>query len=81
MERGEIEVKGKGKMHTYFLIKNRTATENEILGRPIRDSDSGPESIPSFQESRTEVIENACQQGRVNTQRMFFLAFYKIQFT
>ncbi|XP_019388603.1 PREDICTED: guanylate cyclase soluble subunit beta-2-like [Crocodylus porosus] len=63
MERGEIEVKGKGKMHTYYLIKNRTATENEILGRPIRDSDSGPESIPSFQESRTEVIENACQQA------------------
>ncbi|NXU91279.1 GCYB2 cyclase, partial [Xiphorhynchus elegans] len=33
-ERGEIEVKGKGKMHTYFLIRNKTATENEIMGRP-----------------------------------------------
>ncbi|KFM12553.1 Guanylate cyclase soluble subunit beta-2, partial [Aptenodytes forsteri] len=32
--RGEIEVKGKGKMHTYFLIRNKTATENEIMGRP-----------------------------------------------
>ncbi|NXU65494.1 GCYB2 cyclase, partial [Horornis vulcanius] len=33
-ERGEIEVKGKGKMHTYFLIRNKSATENEIMGRP-----------------------------------------------
>ncbi|KFO99845.1 Guanylate cyclase soluble subunit beta-2, partial [Calypte anna] len=33
-ERGEIDVKGKGKMHTYFLIRNKTATENEIMGRP-----------------------------------------------
>uniref|UniRef100_H3BCR9 guanylate cyclase n=1 Tax=Latimeria chalumnae TaxID=7897 RepID=H3BCR9_LATCH len=37
--RGEIEVKGKGKMFTYFLIRNLTATENEIMGRPTRESD------------------------------------------
>jgi guanylate cyclase soluble subunit beta len=34
MERGEIEVKGKGKMTTYFLIQNLNATEDEIMGRP-----------------------------------------------
>ncbi|XP_069059630.1 guanylate cyclase soluble subunit beta-2-like [Pleurodeles waltl] len=33
-ERGEIEVKGKGKMTTYFLIQNLQATENDIMGRP-----------------------------------------------
>ncbi|KAL6091921.1 hypothetical protein STEG23_014323, partial [Scotinomys teguina] len=34
VERGEIEVKGKGKMTTYFLIQNLNVTENEIMGRP-----------------------------------------------
>ncbi|XP_064413007.1 guanylate cyclase soluble subunit beta-2 [Latimeria chalumnae] len=34
-ERGEIEVKGKGKMTTYFLIKNLHATEDEIMGRSV----------------------------------------------
>ncbi|XP_030058266.1 guanylate cyclase soluble subunit beta-2-like [Microcaecilia unicolor] len=33
VKRGEIEVKGKGKMTTYFLIQNLHATENEIMGR------------------------------------------------
>nr|XP_060627143.1 guanylate cyclase soluble subunit beta-2-like [Anolis sagrei ordinatus] len=31
-ERGEIEVKGKGKMRTYFLKQNLCATENKIIG-------------------------------------------------
>ncbi|XP_059130360.1 guanylate cyclase soluble subunit beta-2-like [Peromyscus eremicus] len=34
VKRGEIEVKGKGKMTTYFLIQNLNATEDEIMGRP-----------------------------------------------
>ncbi|KAB0397978.1 hypothetical protein E2I00_018119 [Balaenoptera physalus] len=34
IERGEIEVKGKGKMTTYFLIRNLNASEDEIMGRP-----------------------------------------------
>ncbi|XP_006879665.1 PREDICTED: guanylate cyclase soluble subunit beta-2-like [Elephantulus edwardii] len=34
IERGEIDVKGKGKMTTYFLIQNLKATEDEIMGRP-----------------------------------------------
>lgn len=33
IERGEIEVKGKGKMTTYFLIQNLNASEDEIMGR------------------------------------------------
>ncbi|KAJ7341504.1 hypothetical protein JRQ81_005683 [Phrynocephalus forsythii] len=32
VERGEIEVKGKGKMTTYFLSKNLCTAENEIMG-------------------------------------------------
>lgn len=32
VERGEIEVKGKGKMTTYFLRQNLCASENEIMG-------------------------------------------------
>ncbi|XP_075013793.1 guanylate cyclase soluble subunit beta-2-like [Calonectris borealis] len=66
-ERGEIEVKGKGKMHTYFLIRNKTATENEIMGRPMKDLDSGHESVQSFQEGRTETIPS-CHQPVTQTQ-------------
>nr|XP_042709525.1 guanylate cyclase soluble subunit beta-2-like isoform X1 [Chrysemys picta bellii] len=62
-ERGEIEVKGKGKMHTYFLIRNRTATENEIMGNPIKELDSDHESVQSFHESRIKMIQSSCQQA------------------
>lgn len=65
-ERGEIEVKGKGKMHTYFLVRNKTACENEIMGRPIKDLDSGRESAQSFQEDRAEMMPSSHQSGRVN---------------
>uniref|UniRef100_A0A8C0P0F0 guanylate cyclase n=1 Tax=Canis lupus familiaris TaxID=9615 RepID=A0A8C0P0F0_CANLF len=34
VERGEIEVKGKGRMTTYFLLRNLRASDDEILGRP-----------------------------------------------
>lgn len=36
-ERGEIEVKGKGKMTTYFLVQNLKATEDDIMGRAAGD--------------------------------------------
>uniref|UniRef100_A0A8C9DND3 guanylate cyclase n=1 Tax=Prolemur simus TaxID=1328070 RepID=A0A8C9DND3_PROSS len=39
VERGEIEVKGKGKMTTYFLIQNLNATNDEIMGRPTTPLD------------------------------------------
>ncbi|XP_066478634.1 LOW QUALITY PROTEIN: guanylate cyclase soluble subunit beta-2-like [Tiliqua scincoides] len=38
VERGEIEVKGKGKMTTYFLRQNLCATENEIMGQADKTS-------------------------------------------
>ncbi|XP_059369658.1 guanylate cyclase soluble subunit beta-2-like [Carassius carassius] len=40
-ERGEIEVKGKGRMRTYFLQRNLKVTESEIMGllAPNADSD------------------------------------------
>jgi len=31
-ERGEIEVKGKGRMTTYFLLRNLGASEQDIMG-------------------------------------------------
>ncbi|XP_061482037.1 guanylate cyclase soluble subunit beta-2-like [Rhineura floridana] len=40
VERGEIEVKGKGKMTTYFLRQNLCATEKEIMGRAKETSDA-----------------------------------------
>lgn len=33
IERGEIEVKVKGKMTTYFLIQTLNAAEDKIMGR------------------------------------------------
>ncbi|XP_040561967.1 guanylate cyclase soluble subunit beta-2 isoform X2 [Gallus gallus] len=65
-ERGEIEVKGKGKMHTYFLVRNKTACENEIMGRPIKDLDSGRESAQSFQEDRAETMPSSHQSVTQN---------------
>uniref|UniRef100_A0AAY4B3R9 guanylate cyclase n=1 Tax=Denticeps clupeoides TaxID=299321 RepID=A0AAY4B3R9_9TELE len=37
-ERGELEVKGKGRMFTYFLEGNLASTEDQIMGRPARDA-------------------------------------------
>lgn len=61
MERGEIDVKGKGKMHTYFLIRNTIATEYEIMGRPTK------EPVPSHdlvQLSQADTLQNSCSQGK-----------------
>lgn len=32
IERGEIKVKGKGKMTTYLLIQNLNASEDKLMG-------------------------------------------------
>ncbi|XP_061073605.1 guanylate cyclase soluble subunit beta-2-like [Conger conger] len=45
--RGEMEVKGKGKMHTYFLEANLRATDEQIMGWSNRKPDSGHESVQS----------------------------------
>ncbi|XP_014735070.1 PREDICTED: guanylate cyclase soluble subunit beta-2-like isoform X2 [Sturnus vulgaris] len=68
-ERGEIEVKGKGKMHTYFLIRNKSATENEIMGRPMKDFDSGHESVQPFPEGKTETILSSHQPATQTQQK------------
>ncbi|XP_053316985.1 guanylate cyclase soluble subunit beta-2-like [Spea bombifrons] len=60
-ERGEIDVKGKGKMRTYFLIRNLTAKESEILGRPVKVTDSGWEpSQPLQDEFSKENLQMSC---------------------
>ncbi|XP_060247265.1 guanylate cyclase soluble subunit beta-2-like isoform X1 [Meriones unguiculatus] len=59
VKRGEIEVKGKGKMTTYFLIQNLNATKDEIMGRPTAltnqeeastagNQDREPCAVPSY---------------------------------
>ncbi|XP_075058041.1 guanylate cyclase soluble subunit beta-2-like [Mixophyes fleayi] len=72
--RGEIDVKGKGKMCTYFLVRNVMAPENEILGRPGKETDSGRESSQSLHDdlgkgivqmtsppaTQEEFIQNSC---------------------
>uniref|UniRef100_A0A8D2L5F6 guanylate cyclase n=1 Tax=Varanus komodoensis TaxID=61221 RepID=A0A8D2L5F6_VARKO len=64
LERGEIDVKGKGKMHTYFLVRNTIASENEIMGKSIRESDLSPEPTQLFQECKVDAFKNSCSQGR-----------------
>lgn len=39
-ERGEIEVKGKGRMRTYFLQRNLKVTESEIMGLLVHHADN-----------------------------------------
>ncbi|XP_077011939.1 guanylate cyclase soluble subunit beta-2-like [Tamandua tetradactyla] len=53
IERGEIEVKGKGKMTTYFLIQNLNATEDEIMGRPKNLPNQKEEKAQGSQDSIT----------------------------
>ncbi|KAF4025610.1 hypothetical protein G4228_017704 [Cervus hanglu yarkandensis] len=52
-ERGEIEVKGKGKMTTYFLIRNLKASEDEIMGKPQAWLDSAEASDQGSRDGKT----------------------------
>ncbi|XP_048196551.1 guanylate cyclase soluble subunit beta-2-like [Perognathus longimembris pacificus] len=56
VERGEIEVKGKGKMTTYFLIRNLNATEDEIMGRHKTPLDDKEPSVQGKQDRKTITI-------------------------
>ncbi|XP_041419317.1 guanylate cyclase soluble subunit beta-2 isoform X1 [Xenopus laevis] len=53
-ERGEIDVKGKGRMRTYFLIRNLSAKKNEILGQAIKETDSGRASAQSLNDDASK---------------------------
>ncbi|KAM3932211.1 guanylate cyclase soluble subunit beta-2-like [Leptodactylus fuscus] len=62
--RGEIDVKGKGKMCTYFLVRNISAQENEILGKPAKETDSGRESSQSVHEDPSKgSLQMTCPQA------------------
>ncbi|XP_043747757.1 guanylate cyclase soluble subunit beta-2-like isoform X4 [Cervus elaphus] len=52
-EQGEIEVKGKGKMTTYFLIRNLKASEDEIMGKPQAWLDSAEASDQGSRDGKT----------------------------
>ncbi|XP_043114731.1 guanylate cyclase soluble subunit beta-2-like isoform X2 [Puntigrus tetrazona] len=51
-ERGEIEVKGKGRMCTYFLQRNLKVTESEIMGLLVPNVDSDRKMNHSTQASK-----------------------------
>uniref|UniRef100_A0A8D1TUB7 guanylate cyclase n=1 Tax=Sus scrofa TaxID=9823 RepID=A0A8D1TUB7_PIG len=63
-ERGEIEVKGKGKMTTYFLIRNVNASEDELMGRPRTPLHPEEASAPGNQDRTLAVMRYAdsCQR-------------------
>ncbi|KAK2881537.1 hypothetical protein Q8A67_018805 [Cirrhinus molitorella] len=54
-ERGEIEVKGKGKMHTYFLQRNLKVTESEIMGLLVHNTDSHRKMNHSTQDCASQL--------------------------
>ncbi|XP_051535348.1 guanylate cyclase soluble subunit beta-2-like [Myxocyprinus asiaticus] len=54
-ERGEIEVKGKGRMQTYFLQRNLKTTESEIMGLLVLKADSGRESAHSTRDCASDL--------------------------
>uniref|UniRef100_A0A0G2K4T2 guanylate cyclase n=5 Tax=Rattus norvegicus TaxID=10116 RepID=A0A0G2K4T2_RAT len=56
VRRGEIEVKGKGKMTTYFLIQNLNATEDEIMGRPSAPADGKEVCTPGNQVRKSPAV-------------------------
>ncbi|XP_039770946.1 guanylate cyclase soluble subunit beta-2-like [Ornithorhynchus anatinus] len=65
IERGEIDVKGKGKMTTYFLLRNLYATENEIMGRAENSSDNKEGIKTSPQKTASEHVYDITDDCRV----------------
>uniref|UniRef100_A0A8C5LUG3 guanylate cyclase n=1 Tax=Leptobrachium leishanense TaxID=445787 RepID=A0A8C5LUG3_9ANUR len=65
VERGTINVKGKGEMNTYFLITNKLVSENDLMGRsqhcPSESNENGPVDVNiqrDGQEERVNQSEN-----------------------
>ncbi|XP_066445081.1 uncharacterized protein C13orf42 homolog [Eleutherodactylus coqui] len=57
LERGVTEVKGKGKMRTYFLLKNLLLSDEEIMGR----QDQNPESHPGCPADSNELRKSSAE--------------------
>ncbi len=49
-KRGEIEVKGKGRMTTYFLERNTGVSEQQIMGVSDRETGAGQKDSQKSQE-------------------------------
>ncbi|XP_063474583.1 LOW QUALITY PROTEIN: guanylate cyclase soluble subunit beta-2-like [Symphalangus syndactylus] len=69
IERGEIEVKGKGKMTTYFLIQNLNATEDEIMGRSKTPLDHKEASAQGNQDRRTVAVMSYADSQQLTPDR------------
>lgn len=66
-ERGEIEVKGKGRMRTYFLQRNQKVTESEIMGLLVPNADSDRKMSHSSQ----LLHYRPALEGRLNVSLLF----------
>lgn len=69
-ERGEIEVKGKGKMRTYFLQRNQKVTESEIMGLLVPNADSDRKMNHSTRASQLHHYRPALE-GWLNVSLLF----------
>ncbi|XP_076401266.1 guanylate cyclase soluble subunit beta-2-like [Peromyscus maniculatus bairdii] len=73
VKRGEIEVKGKGKMTTYFLIQNLNATEDEIMGRttalthPKASDEATPAGSPVAGQDSTDAADGQPSPDQTKT--------------
>ncbi|KAM6180397.1 LOW QUALITY PROTEIN: guanylate cyclase soluble subunit beta-2-like [Erethizon dorsatum] len=69
--RGEMEVKGKGKMTTYFLIKNLNATEDEIMGRhkiPFAHKEQGDALKSKWKQVGGQKVEPTHSKGQARVE-------------
>uniref|UniRef100_A0A8C1LX34 guanylate cyclase n=1 Tax=Cyprinus carpio TaxID=7962 RepID=A0A8C1LX34_CYPCA len=69
-ERGEIEVKGKGRMRTYFLQRNLKVTESEIMGLLVPNADSDRKMNHSTQASQL-LHYSPSLKGQLNVSLLF----------
>ncbi|XP_058885170.1 guanylate cyclase soluble subunit beta-2 [Acipenser ruthenus] len=65
-ERGEIEVKGKGKMTTYFLVQNLKATEDDIMGRAAGDPSQLHQENEETQDDSHDAVNPSRKSSKVD---------------